>query len=647
MASKAQAGHRRSFLATLKDARIGVREAQYEVGLMYAHGQGVEQDLDAAMQWVTKAAERGLAAAQYLLASRMLGEPGSPSPDAVWWYVRAAEQGHSRALFKMGKLWSQAQPGLASATWQASAAQGLAEAQFACGQLAEQEQPPNYALALERYHQAAEQNYAPAVCAIGDLVASGLGVARDIASAQSWYRRAVGLGWPAAQMALAALDGVSQGREARSKKPRRSSNSERRRDESRWLKVEERGDAQARFHLAQMYEQGMGVALDAARAHALYHLAAKQGHAEAQHALARIAQAQHDPQALDWYALAARNGSAAAQTVLGTHHADGTALGGDPLQGLHWYLRAIEQGHAPAMSRLYGLLEQQAPRLALEALRRAAHGGDAQAQFQLAQHAAQPAAQSATPNAIQTATQSSTHGVQAQMADALHWWQAAAAQGHAQAQCALGLQTLSGKHMPRNVTQALDWLTLAAEQDDARAQWNLGSLYASGAPGLEKDLIQAFAWCHRAAQLLFVPAQATLGVLYTRMGEPAQAQHWWTLAADNGDAEAQFNLATVLMAGADGKPDAERAFHWFHAAASQGLAPAQTKVGILYATGNGVALDAIEAHKWFVLAARNGDRAAKDNVTRSSDKITSLQRREAVRRADAWRAPTTGLPGSA
>jgi TPR repeat protein len=437
--------------------------------------------------------------------------------------------------------------------------------------------------------------------------------------AQAWYRRAVALGWPAAQIALVAMDGVAVGREARSGNARRGNTPERRGDESRWLKVEERGDAEARYYLGQMFEQGLGVDMDVYRAQALYQLAARQGEARAQYALARLAQERYDPQALEWFDKAAHNGNAPAQCVLGEHHAQGIGMPRDTVQGLHWYLRASEQGYLPALKGLHGLLEQEAGSMALAILVRAAEAGDAASQHLLAQRCAQGDGLAASPS------------------QALHWWEAAAAQGYAPAQCALGLQWLSGRHLERNAVQALHWLTLAAEQQDARAQWNLGSLYASGAPGVDKDLIQAFEWCHRAAQLVFVPAQATLGVLHARMGESAKALHWWALAAQGGDVEAQFNLATALLAGPDGAPDAERAFHWFYQAANQGLAPAQTKVGILYATGQGVAQDAIEAHKWFEIAARQGDRAARENVVRSADQITPLQQREALRRADAFK----------
>jgi TPR repeat protein len=604
----------------LKEARLGLREAQYELGLMYAHGQGVEQDFEEALVWVTKAAERGLAAAQYLLATRLLGESGQAPQDikAVWWYFRAAEQGHTRALYKMGKLWTQAQPGIAAACMEATAAQGLAEAQFACGKAAASahEHAPDFAVALSYYRQAAEQNFAPAVCAIGDLYAAGNGVPRDAATAQTWYRRAVGLGWPAAQMALATLDEVGTGRNARGKKPRRGSAAERRRDDVRWLKVEERGDAEARFHLGQMFEQGLGVDADLPRAQALYLLAARQGESRAQFALAQAA-AQQDPQALEWLEKAAHNGHAAAQCVLAQQLGEGLGRARDPLQGLHWFVRSSEQGHVPAFKGLLALLEQDAGALTLTLLMQAAQAGDAEAQHRLAQHCAQ--------------------GQTASLVDALRWWEASAAQGYAPAQAALGLQWLSGRHLERSPAKAVEWLTLAAEQDDARAQWNLGSLYASGAPGVAKDLVQAFAWCHRAAKLEFVPAQATLGLLYARMGEQAQALYWWGLAAEHGDAEAQFNLANALANDQENTPDLPRAFAWFYAAACQGLAPAQTKLGILYATAQGVALDAIEAHKWFVLAASHGDRAAKDNVAKSADQITQAQLREALRRADAFK----------
>ena len=235
---------------------------------------------------------------------------------------------------------------------------------------------------------------------------------------------------------------------------------------------------------------------DLPRARALYLLAARQGEPRAQFALARSATKQHDPQATEWLEKAAHSGHAQAQCVLAQQLCEGITRAREPLQGMHWYVRSSEQGHLPALKGLLELLEQDAGALSLTLLMQAAQAGDAASQHRLAQQCAQ-----SHPSGL---------------VDAVRWWEAAATQGYAPAQAALGLQWLSGRHLERNLAKAVEWLTLAAEQDDARAQWNLGSLYASGAPGVPKNLVQAFEWCHRAAGLEFVPAQATLALVRLR-----------------------------------------------------------------------------------------------------------------------------------
>ena len=48
-----------------KDAEQGDVIAQYNLGVMYATGQGVSQDYQEAVGWYRKAAEQGYAGAQY------------------------------------------------------------------------------------------------------------------------------------------------------------------------------------------------------------------------------------------------------------------------------------------------------------------------------------------------------------------------------------------------------------------------------------------------------------------------------------------------------------------------------------------------------------------------------------------------------
>ena len=52
-----------------REARSGDVEAQCELGVYYAIGDGVEQDFAKAVEWWTKAAKQGHADAQYNLGS--------------------------------------------------------------------------------------------------------------------------------------------------------------------------------------------------------------------------------------------------------------------------------------------------------------------------------------------------------------------------------------------------------------------------------------------------------------------------------------------------------------------------------------------------------------------------------------------------
>jgi len=83
------------------------------------------------------------------------------------------------------------------------------------------------------------------------------------------------------------------------------------------------------------------------------------------------------------------------------------------------------------------------------------------------------------------------------------------------------------------------------------------------------------------------------------------------LAAEQGDASAQYFLGSMYALG-DGVPenDAE-AVKWFRLAAEQGNARAQTNLGLVYANGEGVPENDAEAVKWYRLAAEQGDASAQ------------------------------------
>lgn len=88
-------------------AKQGQAAAQYQLGLLYANGQGVPKDDAQARQWYEKAANQGHALAQVNLASLCdYGRGGSQDfRMAVRWYLRAANQGNDLAQQRLGLLY--------------------------------------------------------------------------------------------------------------------------------------------------------------------------------------------------------------------------------------------------------------------------------------------------------------------------------------------------------------------------------------------------------------------------------------------------------------------------------------------------------------------------------------------------------------
>lgn len=77
-------------------------DAQYNLGLMYANGQGVPQDYIEAAVWYRMAAEQGNANAQYSLGRMYIRGQGVEYDylQAVKWFGKAAEQGSAEAFGK-------------------------------------------------------------------------------------------------------------------------------------------------------------------------------------------------------------------------------------------------------------------------------------------------------------------------------------------------------------------------------------------------------------------------------------------------------------------------------------------------------------------------------------------------------------------
>ena len=89
-------------------ATKGDSNAQYQLGLMYRSGAGIEQNKYQAIHWLTRAADADNTQAQYALAMIYRENADSPQDEkkAVSWYQRAANSGHADAQYSLGLLYA-------------------------------------------------------------------------------------------------------------------------------------------------------------------------------------------------------------------------------------------------------------------------------------------------------------------------------------------------------------------------------------------------------------------------------------------------------------------------------------------------------------------------------------------------------------
>ncbi|MDJ0837770.1 MAG: hypothetical protein QNK37_14740 [Acidobacteriota bacterium] len=91
-----------------------------------------------------------------------------------------------------------------------------------------------------------------------------------------------------------------------------------------------------------------------------------------------------------------------------------------------------------------------------------------------------------------------------------------------------------------------------------------------------------------------------------------KALHWYTLAADAGLASAQFQLAEWHRTGRPGmKTDPEVAAHWYRRAALQGHQDAQLQMSMMYREGIGLRQNHRKSVAWLAAAARRGHPGAR------------------------------------
>lgn len=300
----------------------GMSQAQFQLGLM-------EPDNTKSLEWLHKAAENGHFIAQSNLGHRFWQSPKSKShkDKAMFWLVKAAQQGDPECEFQLGTLY---------------------------------ESLPDYPSAVHWFKKAAEQGHAQAQHLLARCYHSGKGVTKDYNLAFFWIQQSAQQGNAMAQNGLGICfqDGIGVQRDLQL-------------GFSWFQKSADQGCSSGQLNLGDCYFGGTGVENDFSQAFYWYEKAAHQGHSEAQLALGLCyydgkGVARDKKQALYWFRKGAELGHVSCQYNLAYCTFRGDGIERNIKEGVLWYQKAAAQGDKPSQEWLKQMMGIDAPKFTMK-----------------------------------------------------------------------------------------------------------------------------------------------------------------------------------------------------------------------------------------------------------------------------------------
>jgi uncharacterized protein len=154
-------------------------------------------------------------------------------------------------------------------------------------------------------------------------------------------------------------------------------------------------------------------------------------------------------------------------------------------------------------------------------------------------------------------------------------------------------------------------LAKAAAAGNAEGQYRFGVLHARG-HGVLANPGDAIVWFRKAAEQGHAEAQYQMSLAALHGCSPVwYFDHWYRAAAQHDKASAERNFALLFPNGIDFPQNQGEALRWSLAAAEQGHAEAQAHAAMLYGQGVGCEVDYAESRAWYLKAAEQGNAAAE------------------------------------
>ena len=558
-------------------------ELEFNKGVRYYNGDGVEQDKKEAVKWFRKAAEQGNASAQLNLGYCYENGEGveQNKAEAVKWYRKAADQGEAKAQYNLGNCYDNGegveQDKAEAVEWYRKAAeQGDADAQYNLGLclLYGKGTAKNPKEAADWFEKAAEQDNLDACYEMGRAYERGNGRTKDMDKAAKWYQTGAASGNPAccSQLGYRYLNGDCNVIK---------------KDVNKALElflqaVKANPKGQWAYHGAGLAFLGRGQSpSDFQKAAEMFRKAADIGLVQSQHYLGKCYEkgqgVSKDPkEAVKWYRKAAEQGYVVSEYNLGVCYRDGWGVNKDLVKSADWFEKAAKHGNPQACHEIGQICRFG-------------------------------------------------KGRNTDMDKAAEWFKKGAEVGHSGSCCQLGFRYFWGDSsiVKRDNGKALALFEKAIEGGNPLGYYGAGRVYLSGLSG-KPDNKKAFEMFKKGAELKDLESTHYMGICYDRgLGvkvDKAEAVKCYEKSCGahlrGPSLEKLCSIGDDYLLGRSVDKDEVKAFRVYEIAANKGSSRAMNRLGKCYEKGQGVAKDLKEAVKWYRKAAEQGHIDAKKALKR-------------------------------
>ena len=215
-----------------------------------------------------------------------------------------------------------------------------------------------------------------------------------------------------------------------------------------------------------------------------------------------------------------------------------------------------------------------------------------------------------------------------------------------------GLDVRERTGVPQDDAEAVRWFRLAAEQGDAYAQYNLGGCTTPDEVSPRTTQKQSGGTVSLRNRGMRARRTTWVGCTQTDEVSPrtTQKQSGGTVLLRNRGMRRAVQPGWMYATGRGVPQDDAEAVRWYRLAAEQGDAYAQYNLGLMYRKGEGVPQDDAEAVRWYRLAAEQGmrprsptwvdvrrtEKVSPRTTQRQSGGIVSLRNRGMRPRSPTW-----------